>query len=60
MPTDKEIAAGAKAIRDRYEDMRVRLHKSPTIEELAQLALEAAEKVRTLPKAKLEDVNSAE
>jgi hypothetical protein len=46
VPTEAEIKAAAEAIRSRYEDSRIKLTKWPTDEELARLALEAAEKAR--------------
>jgi hypothetical protein len=46
MPTEEEIAAGVKALRNRWNQSRIRLTPEPTLEEQARIVLEAAETVR--------------
>lgn len=64
MPTRHEVDAAAKALRERREESRTKLTAWPDIMEEVWIVLDAAEKVRAvprgpgkLPKTKLKDVS---
>lgn len=57
MPTEKEIAAGAEALRKVQSDSRLKGVKWPTERDQVVAVLEAAEKVRSIPFAALDAIN---
>lgn len=56
MPTEKEIAAGAEALRKVQSDSRLKGVKWPTDRDQVVAVLEAAESARTIPKSTLDMV----